>query len=249
MIVIGDSIGFGFCTDDESLPVESIFPNQLEKRLNSVDVPGIHKFEVINLSVSGYDTIQEVEFLYQKGLELDPDFVIVAYCLNDAWTASAELVDFRQHASWFESHPLLPRVVATLFRMSHLARLVWQRSSILLSRTRNTPDIDPPAIGLTRLRSLADLHQFDVMVTIFALFEDFKHYPRKSDHERIWKEAMKNQFDVVDLFDAFRVKSKGNPKALQGPCNREHPDEKGHLVAAEMIEQYMLTRVIPNLRH
>ena len=76
IVVIGDSVGYGFCNDKEVLDVEHLFSKQLERGLQGQKSFPI---EVINLCVSGYDTLQEVEFLYQKGLALKPDLVLVAW--------------------------------------------------------------------------------------------------------------------------------------------------------------------------
>ena len=64
IVVLGDSIGFGYCNDKTVLPIEATFPKPLEAELERD--PGA--VEVLNFSVSGYDTLQEVEFLREKAL-------------------------------------------------------------------------------------------------------------------------------------------------------------------------------------
>ncbi len=72
ILVLGDSIGFGFCTQDASIPLDSIFAKVLERRLNARSDLGSERFEIINFSVTGYDTRQEVEFLATKGIAFSP---------------------------------------------------------------------------------------------------------------------------------------------------------------------------------
>lgn len=82
IIVPGDSIAAG-----HSLPIEKAFPDQLEALFAARDM----KVEVLNLSVDGYETTQEVTALEYKGLQFDPDEVILAYCMNDIGSQSGSL--------------------------------------------------------------------------------------------------------------------------------------------------------------
>jgi lysophospholipase L1-like esterase len=59
-------------------------------------------FEVLNLGVGGYDTLNEIAFLEKTGLAFDPDLVIVAFCINDLGIHSANLdmLRFLQQYGW-----------------------------------------------------------------------------------------------------------------------------------------------------
>ncbi len=82
IIALGDSITFG-----NGLPIDETWTSFLEHHLN-LRVPGT---EVLNFGVGGYDIDQEVRLLETKGLAYDPDFVILAYCVNDLATVSVNL--------------------------------------------------------------------------------------------------------------------------------------------------------------
>ena len=75
IVILGDSVGAGL----KVKRTEQTFPTLLEERLRHA---GLHA-EVINLSVHGYNTQQEVEMLQQRGLAFSPDLVLVAYTLSD----------------------------------------------------------------------------------------------------------------------------------------------------------------------
>ncbi len=75
--VLGDSIAFA-----NFIPSGMEFPAQLGRLLDG-------RAEVLNLAVGGYDVIQEVALFETKGLQHDPDLVVLAYCLNDAGVVSA----------------------------------------------------------------------------------------------------------------------------------------------------------------
>jgi len=50
-------------------------------------------YEVLNFGVSGYGVAQAVETLRSRALQLDPDIVVYAYCLNDAQAYSLEMAN------------------------------------------------------------------------------------------------------------------------------------------------------------
>lgn len=70
----GDSVTFGI-----GLPIEDTWPKQLERLARATD-PNI---EVLNLGITGYDSLQEIELVEVCGLPLSPDEVVVAHHLND----------------------------------------------------------------------------------------------------------------------------------------------------------------------
>lgn len=234
ILVIGDSVGYGFCNDRAVIAPEDVFAKQLERNLaRSSPVP----VEVINLCVSGYDTVQEVEFLAQKGLALDPDIVLVAYCLNDEFDASAELNRFRSDPQF----ALESTIGRHLVLRSHLARLIWLRH-----RPARTQDVAVPAVsradsGFGRLAALADQHGFKPVIVVFPLFEPVATYRWRAQHAHVAQLAARHGFPELDLLDSFVAESGGDLRRLQGRCNREHPDELGHRVAARAIETYLAT--------
>jgi hypothetical protein len=70
VVVVGDSIAFGFGVADEQT-----FPHQLDVRDNGI--------EVGNLAVAGYGPGQELLVLEREALGLDPDIVVLAFCLRN----------------------------------------------------------------------------------------------------------------------------------------------------------------------
>lgn len=78
--VLGDSIAFG-----SYMRAEDRFTDVLQTFLE--EEPG-RRVEVMNFAVLGYDTLQEVVTLEQRGLPFDPDLVMVTYCINDLGVVS-----------------------------------------------------------------------------------------------------------------------------------------------------------------
>lgn len=75
-LVIGNSVAMGhFVTASQT------FANRLEEELARA-APGYGRYQVINMGVQGYSTFQYREVL-RRSLDLDPDFIVVSFCLND----------------------------------------------------------------------------------------------------------------------------------------------------------------------
>ena len=83
ILTVGDSVTFGY-----GVAVEESYPKQLEEMLSEYGV------EVINLGLGGYDTINEAARLESLGVGLQPDLVLVGYCLNDitVWSPNLNLI-------------------------------------------------------------------------------------------------------------------------------------------------------------
>jgi lysophospholipase L1-like esterase len=89
---LGDSITFG-----NRLALEDTWPHQLGELLAGEGV------QVMNLGVGGYRTSQEVAMLKHVGLGLDPDLVVVGFCLNDLGDVSPNLQYIERAARYGES--------------------------------------------------------------------------------------------------------------------------------------------------
>lgn len=106
LLVLGDSVAFGW-----GLRSEDTFTSQLASLLATV-YPN-QRIEVINAGVSGYGTWQEVQWLQQTGLGLEPDVVIVQAHLNDAadnlWGTLGQDIG---GGSWLTRTSMLARLVS-----------------------------------------------------------------------------------------------------------------------------------------
>jgi lysophospholipase L1-like esterase len=108
ILVLGDSVAFGW-----GLRGEDTFASHLASLLATVFPE--QRFEVINAGVSGYGTWQELRWLKETGLGLDPDVVIVQAHLNDAadnlWGTLGQEIG---GGSWLTRASMLARLVSRL---------------------------------------------------------------------------------------------------------------------------------------
>ena len=70
ILSLGDSIGFGL-----GVTSEDRYAQVLQRELN--DSPGAFRFRVVNASGQGYSPSSYAAYIYQEGLELNPDLVLV----------------------------------------------------------------------------------------------------------------------------------------------------------------------------
>lgn len=75
ILVLGDSFTWGV-----GLNVEETIPKQLEIDLSHDTPPRV---EVINAATPGYNTIDELAELKSRGIQYDPDMILLVYLLND----------------------------------------------------------------------------------------------------------------------------------------------------------------------
>ena len=99
VVMVGDSIGYGAGVEDEET-----FGALLESQHPDL--------EIVNLSVGGYGTDQELIKLAQQGLRYHPDFVVLHFCLFSDFTDNAlpsALFDARQPKPFFtwDGHELV----------------------------------------------------------------------------------------------------------------------------------------------
>jgi hypothetical protein len=72
ILTLGDSF-----TGAIEVPLEDSFSRLLEKRLNEIAAP--MRFEVINLGVGGYSTVNEMLMFREEGVKYHPDLVLVFF--------------------------------------------------------------------------------------------------------------------------------------------------------------------------
>jgi lysophospholipase L1-like esterase len=245
IVVLGDSVGFGLCSVMEgALPLDAVFSEVLERDLEARG----RRAEVINLSVSGYNTAQETAFFEAKGLPLEPDLVLVAYVLNDhADHPSVEVLHLARDERFARYRALTRAMARNALLESHLIRALWYRLSDFPGEELPSPSNDRYAVRISEdfepLRRLSVKHGFDVLVAIFPLLQRQTEagYAEAWQHEVVARVAREKGFDALDLLPAFEAAGAGDLQRLRGRCGAMHPDERGHRVAAEAILERLIS--------
>jgi lysophospholipase L1-like esterase len=122
VLVIGDSVAFGWgVAEDEA------FPRVVERLLAAAGWPGDgRRVEVVNAGVPGWGAPNELVFLRDEGLGLEPDLVLVTLVNND-------LTDVLEVLSPTADPP--PLVLPGPVRATYLGRAVQQALAAATGRT------------------------------------------------------------------------------------------------------------------
>ena len=237
ILVLGDSVveGYGLRESETiSHRLEDLYPDG--------------STEVLNFGVSAYCTRAEIELLEVKGLQFDPDVVVLVFVEND-------FDNFNREAFPLEGTIDRPAVVKALFQRSHFFRL----TSIRLNLFGFGAEADPVrwnraaigdnnvAEGLRRFRQLADRHGFQPLLAVWPRFlndriEDVCFMPQSGKQLIVEHLAAMHDIPSVRLSEFFqrhRAELAGdvNPRLRYSSGDELHPSPEGSRVAAEALKQ------------
>ncbi|MHC4135662.1 MAG: SGNH/GDSL hydrolase family protein [Planctomycetota bacterium] len=204
--VVGDSVTVGW-----EVAREHTYPQLMEAMLKDAG----KRVDVMNLGVTGYNSIQEVEMLRVKGLAFAPDLAIVGYVLND------NLVKGQGPSGAFDKSfsRLLDRAKIGVRRLSHILG-----ESVAEEAFRE-------------LAAIARKTNIAVLVVIFPTLEHDSEYPHHARHNEITELCGRHGFDVLDLLPAFREAGFRNLRIAEH--DELHPNERGHRLAAREIVAHL----------
>lgn len=249
VLVLGDSVAFGL-----GVGPDETFSTLLEQDLAKAypDRP----IEVLNTGTSGYNTAQELSLLQERGLALEPDLVVLAYCPNDVMVTP---IVFEQDGRYvfYQPNAKEPGLYnATLIRSSSFYRLVmyayetWKaRAEGTLRRNagingRTTYDTAGSLDALTGLAELTKAHGIPLVCIIFPYLDrPFADYdPRiKTIHEQATRRLQVNEVPVIDLLQRWSKRDYLDFKRSDVP-DFVHPNARGHLDAAKQLLRFIQER-------
>jgi lysophospholipase L1-like esterase len=237
--VLGDSITEGLGIDH----YEELFTGKVERALRDEGMDA----EVFNFGASGYNTQQEVETLKAKGLGLEPDLVILAYCLNDTagpsfWILKPLIDGWTPKGAYggFLVGYLVRSALYRVLRFRLLAPTGFDYEQYVSSgyATGNTV-----AEYVKELGRLSRSHDFQVLVVVFPFFTDrtFMAYEFQNEHDMIRTLAEEQNFLILDLLPVYAACVQEDPRIFR---DNLHPNKRGHTCAASAISEFLLKTVV-----
>jgi lysophospholipase L1-like esterase len=114
--VLGDSITFG-----NMLSIEDVYTEQLENLFSKKK----KDVEVLNLGMTGYDTLAEVSSLEHIGLRFNPDLVVIGFCVNDIAISGnlAEIVRTEKYSSYLYRSRLVQFISGKIDRLKEILNI------------------------------------------------------------------------------------------------------------------------------
>ena len=230
VLVLGDSFTFG-----EGVRLEDTFCVRLEGLLK--ERLG-REVEVLNLGVSAWSTVEEIEYLQQVGLGFEPDLVLVVFVANDATYAAG--LDFFDNFRERYENPALKHSYFISWVYAKLAKRLSGRNYIeflvgeALRREQQWQDAFD---ALTEGKQLAAGRGSKFAVALFPfMYELHDDYPLKPIHDEVAGHCAEQGIPVLDLLEAFKGREYG--ELWVHPAD-QHPNEVGHGIAAEAMAGFI----------
>src|SRR3989344_3071728 len=205
IVIIGDSVTFG-----SSVNQSDIYPEVLERELNQ-GLPENYKIEVLNLGVSGYSTVSEVELFKLKGLKYNPDLVILAYVLNDASYQNSptdqEAPKFTHCKINLINMPINCKLKEILSSSAFLRALRdslkdHEKQKDIYIEYHNDPERwDYLVNQVDDLKFMSDANNFKVMAVVFPILSDFDNYKWAELHSKLIDMFDSKGFYTLDIYD------------------------------------------------
>jgi len=239
ILLLGDSVveGYGLRESETlSQQLEALYPDGAT--------------EVLNFGVSAYCTRAEVELLEKKGLQFDPDIVVLVFVEND-------FDNFNREAFPLGGTIERPALAKALFQRSHLFRLASVELNLFQFGTQSDPvrwnqeaiGDNNVAEGLQRFWELAERHGFQPIIAIWPRFLDERitdvcFMPQDSQQLVIEGLAALHRIPSVRLstfFQRHHATSGGtlSPRLRYSAGDELHPSPEGSRVAAQALQQIL----------
>lgn len=223
---LGDSLTYGFC-----LPYEGSYPAKLEQNLNS---SGTGKYEVWNMGIIGYTTMQEVALLENLIKQKNPSFdvAILGFYAND-------IKETPQLTTYFRIKKLKTKIGLSSFG------LLWEMAKYKFSEqdANNPVTIQKMYSGqpynqvkdaLYSFYRLGRNYDFKSVVLLLPSLLDMRrdHSYYKEAYAKIKKDSARIGLDVIDAHIFFKDNT---PSSL---C-ADHLDVKENELVAEKLAEYI----------
>ena len=232
ILAIGDSVTFGYrVAEDQG------FCSVLEHGLAS-EPPAARRFEVLDTGVSGYSSKDEAAAFEGKWLALEPDLVLLCYCMNDPeFEARQPLQRFFVEPHWWQHSSLLRYLVQR--REGRKVRELGGGNYFRYLHAPSEPSWKSVEAAFARIGERAREKHIRLVLAIFPMFspDPWKDYPFREQHGQVAREGERDGFLVLDLLPRFE---REEPKSLLIDLDDSHPNPGGHRIAAEEIERFIV---------
>ena len=229
--MLGDSItmGWGVAQADS-------FSEVLQRTLN--EKRGRITYDVVNMGVGNYNTVQEVESFFDDGRRLQPDLVVLNYFINDAEPTPVRSKSFAMNYSLFSVFLWSKlRTIASRFapRQSYLDyyRGLYQPGA---------PGWEAAKQAMQRLFAGCRARNIPVVVTCIPELHQLRGaYPFADIHASLRRFVEDHKVEFVDLYPAF---AGHDEPSLWVSAEDAHPNAKGHRLIADALYQAFMEKGI-----
>jgi lysophospholipase L1-like esterase len=202
ILVLGDSVVEPARLDDRQ-GAARLLENELNARLDS------GPYEVVNLSEGGWNTVQEEQVLFHKGLPLSPDLILIGVSPNDTQELTFRngqllelgfLRDLDRRSTGGSTDFL-----ATRSYLYNLLWLTWKRSEYAAGRSNETKELAAIVAPLRRMTARSAEHGARLAVLCFPHLQgdQFSAATDRCDFQRLVEWASNEHVPLLDPISAY----------------------------------------------
>ncbi|MBL7056148.1 SGNH/GDSL hydrolase family protein [Candidatus Woesearchaeota archaeon] len=225
ILVIGDSITFGFGVDQNKT-----YPKILESLLNQNKINN-KDIEVINLGIGNYNTLQELEFLKVEGIRYDPDEIILGWFINDAEYTQKE------RSSFFRKHSYTYTYFLALKAKSRF--LYGEGYESYYKKLYEDNKFKEYKLILSSLLNYINKNNITLNVLLIPELHDLENYSFVKIHDEIIKFFEEKKVTVIDGKPSFET---NNSQIFWVAKDDAHPNEEGHKILANLLYKELYSK-------
>lgn len=239
LLILGDSMVLGW-----GVPVDSIFPTLLQQKLNRV----APEWEVIPAGVISWNTRTEYEFLKVRGIEYQPDAVLLVIWANDAIPKFYAKTDVPKEELFpnieqIKHPPLWRRIVfgtarKIVYRSYALTTLmylaVWKGQNDQLTEyfQEDSPAWRDASLAMNELKAFCDSTHVELRA-ILGLYEN-----DTTPTARVYRERYAGLLKEQNIPYREIVFAYNNPM-LRNSMTDGHPNARAHRLIARQIFEFI----------
>lgn len=243
ILLLGDSVTYGYCEN-----YENIFSSILQERL---DTDALGSWEVINGGHNGFNIKDSLNYFKNLGLQLDPDFVVLAVTASDNTNQSVEYIikdgiNYSKGSKWI----YIPAFIKKVLRKSSLYMSIGvlkgrMQSHSSQSSTTGSVDtkkermLDSVGKEILEISNISTENNIDLLVLSIPSELDIAkgsyHHDFFSDIKDLSTDHDFQFLDAIGFFD--------NEKQNYCLNDSAHLQYEGHKVISGLIFNYLATRI------
>ncbi|HEY3175141.1 MAG TPA: SGNH/GDSL hydrolase family protein [Candidatus Polarisedimenticolia bacterium] len=249
VLCLGDSYTFGHHVADEEA-----FPAVLDRLLNEATAKAGRRVEVINAGANGFTIVDELSYLNEKGLALEPDIVVLAFSQNDISDLKRERPSIelmREHArlkSTFVLGPIIKLLQHTAIFNAMQRSAAWIEIKRRPERSHPLQEDVDPALWrrygdlLGEVNGLVRRHEVEMLLVVWPSWRQVDGIDPLDPQGKLALLAKERGIDLLDLTPVLKELQSSGVKAFLVPLDG-HPSVRGQEAGARAIAARLTARI------
>ncbi|GAB4372347.1 MAG: hypothetical protein Kow0042_15620 [Calditrichia bacterium] len=239
LLLLGDSMVLGW-----GVPLEDIFPTLIQKKIDSLG----WKWEVIPAGVISWNTRNEVEFLKSRGIQYEPDLVVMLVFGNDVIPKLNSYSEVPKEKLFpnlerIKNPPAIRKILFGLARgivynsyalTTAMYIFVWkhQNEGLLDYYQADSPAWEDTRLALVSLKEFCRQRNLKLLI-VLGLYENQTDPMASTYRETYANFLQQKQFEAAETVVAF-----DDPHYRNSPMDG-HPNRRGHRIIADHLFQIL----------